>query len=431
MASWSRQRSFLFSIGLLLIVSLALTTVLHSPVRKAVFSRANLLEYNTTFLENANVQADDTKTLKLAHPLPQHEPTLPANIENQTETVKHTDPLNEEATTTTNAHEDATKTSDDLAPPLLQLPPLLSDFCANFNRDPTSDFYLNYTSGHLLFRTYTRAPVWHTGTYHFAVNSAPDNFEQRTTIRDTWKKVFGNKSSCYPYATLLFYVGKTSDPEDAELLTREFEEHSDDMVLVDFCDAYENLPLKVYSVMHFVQRAMPWAEYVVKIDDDMLPNLSLFYRCFPSIAEADYGIYGWVTQDGVAYTGPYRISKTRFNGRQYPWFAHGPAYVVRTKDLPALLDAAARTPILNLEDVWFTGIAADSAGVKLRKVNRFMSVDRRPGDFMGDLKRAMEGHFFYHHVPQQAVQRVWEGYPQNCDGIEGDTAICRDFARHI
>ena len=163
-------------------------------------------------------------------------------------------------------------------------PAVLSDFCAHFTGDPHTEFYLNYTStsaNNLRYDAYSKVSRNLTAKYHFAVNSAPGNFERRATIRETWKHLFEPSSTCSEFGTLLFYVGKTSDPEVARKLTAELEEHADDMVLLDFCDAYENLPMKMYSMMAFIGDQFPRVEFMVKIDDDMLPNLSLLYRCFP------------------------------------------------------------------------------------------------------------------------------------------------------
>ena len=308
---------------------------------------------------------------------------------------------------------------------------VLSDFCAHFTGDPHTEFYLNYTStsaNNLRYDAYSKVSRNLTAKYHFAVNSAPGNFERRATIRETWKHLFEPSSTCSEFGTLLFYVGKTSDPEVARKLTAELEEHADDMVLLDFCDAYENLPMKMYSMMAFIGDQFPRVEFMVKIDDDMLPNLSLLYRCFDKVsADGRYGIYGWVTTDDVQTDGKYGIPAERYTGGpKYPYFAHGPAYVVRTTDFPRLMTAAATTPILNLEDVWLTGIVADKAGVQRCNVRKFMDLNRRKGEFTTG-QRAMERAIFFHDTSSTEVKVAWVNYPQNCDNMD-QVGICGGFS---
>ena len=51
------------------------------------------------------------------------------------------------------------------------------------------------------------------------------------------------------------------------------------------------------------------------------------------ITETRYGIYGWVTKYVVETGGKYGIPAERYTGgSKYLYFAHGPAYVVRTTD---------------------------------------------------------------------------------------------------
>ncbi|OWA51088.1 hypothetical protein BV898_15588 [Hypsibius exemplaris] len=296
---------------------------------------------------------------------------------------------------------------------------VLDAFCADFTNDPTSDFYLNYTAHHLHFSTYTNASTNQTGRYHFAINSAPGHFPKRRTIRATWKR----KLVLFPFRFPSILRREDPRPHDlstALLLRQEFAAHPEDMVLIEVCDAYENLPLKVFNMMRFTLATFPLAEYVVKMDDDVVPNLPLFYHHFPGIVikTPDHAIFGLITRNNVSDHGTYRISRSRFAGTTYPWYAHGPAYAIRTAVLPSLLKAAEATPVLNLEDVWLTGLSADRANVKRMKVNRFVEINRGPDKFDESARVPREAYFFRHNILDADVRRVWRSFQrQNCDNL--------------
>ncbi|XP_055328004.1 beta-1,3-galactosyltransferase 5-like [Paramacrobiotus metropolitanus] len=299
-------------------------------------------------------------------------------------------------------------------------PPVFDAFCSQFNRSVVSELYLNYTATHLLLDTYYSAthmrfpPV----KYHFAIVTAPGSFKARRSIRATWKRMINSQPSCS--STLAFYVGRTSNQRTADWLQRELQQNPDDMVLIDFCDAYENLPLKTYNIMNFVHRNYRDAEWVIKIDDDMLPNIPGFVQCFPRVQEARVGVYGWITIDKVPKPGDkYMIPKQRYGKNYFPPFSHGPAYAVRASILPGLLEACRHMPIINLEDVWFTGLCAEKAGISRKNVSSFLSMRRTPHEFDAQPEKAIRNGFFFHKISSVTVRKVWATMnAQSCDSID-------------
>ncbi|OQV13297.1 Poly(A) RNA polymerase, mitochondrial [Hypsibius exemplaris] len=300
-----------------------------------------------------------------------------------------------------------------------------------------SQGYVNYTANDNLFHpVYTRARIQQNCGFHFAIASAPRNFKARRTIRRTLKRLLQtNSSACSKFASLLFYVGKTSDETTATWLEREFRENPDDMALVDFCDAYENLPIKTYNMMRFIDKKYPNStKFVVKMDDDVMPNVHLFSRCFPAMAvDPSFGIFGWVSVDNVADAkGKYAIIPGRYTNATFPAFTHGPAYAVRRSDLPRLLRAAVTTPVLNLEDVWWTGMVAESAGVGRKNATRFLQMysHRTPKDFDIDTEKTMERAFFFHRITGTTFARVYSKYRKNCDASPSDAALCKPHSEN-
>ena len=227
-----------------------------------------------------------------------------------------------------------------------------------------SPAYLNYTSGDAARGGHLDFPVLSGNTtfprrarYHFAVNTAPKSYLARREIRQSWARTLAEntasgdaKHACS--GSLRFYVGQTDDKVVARRLHQELKRHSD-MVFIEFCDKYETLPLKTFNIMNTVVATVPaHTQWIVKIDDDVLPNFPVFFDCLPQLGGVEDGIYGWVTVDKVSQDrwDKYRVvGGGRWNGTTFPGFSHGPAYALRAAVLPRLLATARRTPLVNLE----------------------------------------------------------------------------------
>jgi Galactosyltransferase len=306
-------------------------------------------------------------------------------------------------------------------------PKIYNPVCAKFNGNVDSANYFNYTSGHLDCPVTANPSIstnFLNAKYHFAVNTAPKNFLARSVIRQTWMKTLeenaaSGRGNCS--GTVKFYVGQTSDQEVAEKLHQEMLENSD-MVFIEFCDSYEFLSLKTFNIMKSVMVLQgPLLEWIVKIDDDMLPNFPAFFDCFPAVIREDYGIFGWVTVgESVTHdvNSKYWVSSQAWNQSKYPPFAHGPSYAVRASVLPELVSTSRKTPLLNLEDVWLTGIVAEAAKVKILNVPGFILLDYREEDFLKYRHGADLKGFFYHSAAPKMIERLWKNadvVPKCCD----------------
>ncbi|GAU97241.1 hypothetical protein RvY_08572 [Ramazzottius varieornatus] len=304
--------------------------------------------------------------------------------------------------------------------------------CSKFNGSVDNPFFLNYTSVLRDVAYYsTSLDSIKRGTYHFAVNSQPKAYLARRAIRKTWKKVLvacteNGEASCS--GSLRFYIGQTSNEGTALRLKKEMQKY-DDIVLLQFCDKYENLALKTFHIMNYVSQQIEHPsnesapKFVVKIDDDVLPDLSAFFTCFPTLQNASFGIYGWVTlgSASVRKWDKYRISRKRWNHTLFPAFAHGPAYAAQVGTLPVLLGEARRTAVLNLEDVWFTGIVAEKAGVKRMRINRFLNVGESFLQVKTAANSSLRAGFFHHSFSSRMLLVLWQNMRncsmciQNCD----------------
>jgi len=98
------------------------------------------------------------------------------------------------------------------------------------------------------------------------VISAPDHFEQRLAIRRTW-----SNKSLFPHFRTVFLLGSAAN----ETLNKAIQKESSafgDIVQEDFMDTYANLTLKTVSSFKWSAKYCPQADFMLKVDDDILVN---------------------------------------------------------------------------------------------------------------------------------------------------------------
>ncbi|XP_049792538.1 beta-1,3-galactosyltransferase 1-like [Schistocerca nitens] len=192
-----------------------------------------------------------------------------------------------------------------------------------------------------------------------AVPSAIGRRQRRDAVRQTW----GRRE---PSATRLLFVvghrGQGVPPEIAE----EAALHGD-ILVEDFLDTYHNLTLKTLFILKWAVSHCPKATYLLKVDDDVLVNVHGVLRLLSEAASRGWGLVG-----NVFHGRPHRwrlpypqwyLPRWLHPEPALPDYLTGPSYAVAGWALAPLLRAALRTPLLPLEDVFVTGVAARAAGL--------------------------------------------------------------------
>ncbi|XP_053379394.1 lactosylceramide 1,3-N-acetyl-beta-D-glucosaminyltransferase-like [Mercenaria mercenaria] len=102
------------------------------------------------------------------------------------------------------------------------------------------------------------------------VLSAPNNFDRRKVIRETWAN--GSFYSSYGTARVVFLLGIINDSEVQRNIEKEFSLHRD-IVQGSFIDSYHNLSHKSVMGYKWVTERCRNAKYVIKTDDDAVINM--------------------------------------------------------------------------------------------------------------------------------------------------------------
>ncbi|XP_057672478.1 beta-1,3-galactosyltransferase 1-like [Diorhabda carinulata] len=206
------------------------------------------------------------------------------------------------------------------------------------------------------------------------VTSAVSNVNERQAIRETWgseKTVLGQDIS------ILFFLGNSLDPSVQDAVLAESYQY-DDIIQEKFIDSYYNLTLKSALAMKLIaHNCIGKAEYLLKIDDDMFLQTTKLMEIIIARKTSTNVLIGKMICDANPIKDPFSkwyCPSYMFNKTYYPNFLSGTGYLMSMDVTKRLIDAAIRTPLIHLEDVYLTGICAEKAGVFPVHDSRFTSM---------------------------------------------------------
>ncbi|CAO1432117.1 unnamed protein product [Diamesa hyperborea] len=196
------------------------------------------------------------------------------------------------------------------------------------------------------------------------VLSAPNNRNARSAIRRTWGKIMKP----------IFLTG-LSDNKSMTFLHNEAKVFND-IIIEDFHDSYQNLTLKVAFLLKNYLRHFPDSQYFFKLDDDVFLNVKLLKN---KLRDENYPRHGLIGRRMDNYK-PHRDQENKFyiphwlyGKEKLPSYIDGPAYLIPSVKARKMYEAAMDVPLLNLEDVYFTGLVANNhLGFYLDHEKRFI-----------------------------------------------------------
>ena len=202
------------------------------------------------------------------------------------------------------------------------------------------------------------------------ISSAPSEYAQRRTIRQTWG------SRCNPIDSRIkcvFVIGNfhndsanidnirtfpskvVVDSYNNSQLRKESEEFKD-IVQFDFIDSYGNLTYKTLSGLKWAVNACASAEYVMKTDTDMFVNTELLPLLVQAAPRTLFmGGFCW----GPSF--PHRdifskwfVSYKSYRHHQFPPMCSGTGYIMSRDVVQLILRKSLNVPFFHLEDVYIS-----------------------------------------------------------------------------
>lgn len=206
----------------------------------------------------------------------------------------------------------------------------------------------------------------------YFITSAPGHWRQRSAIRETYGSV------AHPHP--VFITGHTGDATEMQMLANEAILYKD-IIVEDFVDSYWNLTLKTGFILKQFLRLCPQADFLVKADDDVFLQPHVIEQVLAT-ARADQ-LTGALQQGALPYRDPtdkYYLPYWLYNRSVLPDFLSGTTYIMPGRRVPEILETSFSVPLLNLEDVFFTGIVAQTLNLPLMRDQRFCAKAKEEGE---------------------------------------------------
>ena len=200
------------------------------------------------------------------------------------------------------------------------------------------------------------------------VHSAPENFQKRVVIRETW----GSRRND-TRAHLLFLIGAVNSTKLQDKIELESKAHGD-VMQGSFQDSYRNMTYKhVMALKWFVYNCHD-AQYLLKTDDDVFVNLPLLnsYLELPAqpslhIPSSNLMFCHRISRAKVkrTYRSKWRVAYDEFTERYYP--DHCPGFVILySADVVAqLYKEAQKQAYFWIDDVHVTGNVASKLNIPI------------------------------------------------------------------
>ena len=198
-------------------------------------------------------------------------------------------------------------------------------------------------------------------------------FERRQTARNTWVKDAILHNIC-----VYFVVAFPDNSRTQSDIEREANRHKD-MIEFAFHEDYYNLTLKTISVLYFIRNYVQ-SELLMKADDDLVVNIELLVDLKNTFKTGISGrVITGLRPDRNEFGRQY-IPECIYPNKTLPKFTTGLAYVMSRDIVPRLIRTFERYsgPIVDIEDVFITGVIAELAQIVRYDRKEFCSSHKCP-----------------------------------------------------
>lgn len=258
--------------------------------------------------------------------------------------------------------------------------------------------------------------------YLFVVFSAAEHVESRRVLRDTWVKDARRSSG----NRVIFIFGQPGNAKLQSVLEFESEQYGD-IVQESFRDSYKNLTFKTVAMLRWANIHCPQARFVVKIDDDSLPNLANLYRAMHG--QLEDAIYGELKRGYVPERSPthkWHIPYEEYPRSVVPEFIMGGMYVIGGRVVDLLYRVTGQVKPFRMEDMFLTGMCAERAKVTRKHlVGTYIEKLSSPCDY----KKSIYGH----HVSASEMKDAWyamKSVEYKCIRLFFSVHFCRCISKY-
>ncbi|XP_057376818.1 beta-1,3-galactosyltransferase 2-like [Daphnia carinata] len=218
-------------------------------------------------------------------------------------------------------------------------------------------------------------------TVFLAIISGAGNFERRNTSRHLWPKHLKAEQDkgLMGVVGIAFVVGKPDKVETQNRIEEESQKYGD-IIQIEMVDTYRNLSLKVAGLFNWLHtRNCSKVDFLFKVDDDVyvnVRNLVQFVQSQPR-HDANLTIFG----NSAGNLWPARGGKWGLTYEEWPWgdyprYFFGPGVLFPGNTIVPMLASFQTTPMLHIDDLYYSGICVERAGIRIRYSTNSTSVHK-------------------------------------------------------
>ena len=198
------------------------------------------------------------------------------------------------------------------------------------------------------------------------IHTAPTHYRHRTLIRETWANPSHFKTR---NTSLVFFLGKSENTTIQSMIEYESDNYHD-IVQETFVDSYRNLTYKAIAGCKWTSTYCKSAKLILKADDDALINVYSLFRHVESLQRTGKVINNTILCNVISGAHPVRtknkwkVTKEEYPDNLYPPYCPGLGLIMTGDIIPKLYNQSLYEPYFWVDDVYFTGLLAQSLKIK-------------------------------------------------------------------
>lgn len=242
------------------------------------------------------------------------------------------------------------------------------------------------------------------------VHTAPDHFKRRVSIRETWAQ-----RSLFTDTRIVFMMGTTDDLRVNEKVKLEYGVYQD-IIQEDFHDSYKNLTYKGIMALKWTSKYCKNANYILKIDDDILVNPFVLYKHLKTmdrLARPKNSIICHKFTHMKVQRSPknkWFVSKDEYKGNYFSKYCSGSAFIL-TNDLPKKMYVSSlHMKFFWVDDFYITGLLIRASKGDYIKLNSAYIISSRFVEtrFLGrQTDLTIFGHLGVLYNPLNKAYSIW------------------------
>ncbi len=149
---------------------------------------------------------------------------------------------------------------------------------------------------------------------------APDKFEKRMIIRNTWANM-----TVFKDMKVVFVVGLSKNSHVNTQIKQEFDFHKD-LIQIDFIDSYHKLTSKIILSFKWISNYCYNSKFILRINDDVFVNTFYLLDYLNALNYEKNRLYGLVESNAVPERNPnnkFYVSYDAFYNSKYDNYVEG------------------------------------------------------------------------------------------------------------